>query len=51
MKYGDKKMTFLSILDNEIAHLKAEKDEEEGQEDDCHVYIRKWTHPPEGRGG
>jgi hypothetical protein len=27
----------------------AEKDEEEGQQDDRPVYIRQWTHPPEGR--
>ncbi len=27
-------MTFLSIFDNGLAHLKAEKDEVEGQEDD-----------------
>ncbi len=44
-------MTFLSLFDNGLAHLKAEKDELEGQEDDLPVYILQWTCPPEGREG
>jgi hypothetical protein len=51
MKKRDKKMTFLSIFDNGVAHLKAEKDEVEGKEDDHPVYIQQWTRPPEGREG
>ncbi len=44
-------MTFLSIFYNELARLKAEKDEVEGQEDDLPVYILQWTRPREGREG
>jgi hypothetical protein len=44
-------MTILSIFNNGLTHLKAEKDEEEGQEDDLPVYILQWIHPPKGREG
>jgi hypothetical protein len=51
MKKRDKKTTFLSIFYNGFTHLKAEKDEVEGQEDDLPVYILQLTRPPEGREG
>jgi hypothetical protein len=51
MKKRDKKTTVLSIFYNGLAHLKAEKDEEEGQEDDLPVYILQWSRPPEGGEG
>jgi hypothetical protein len=39
----------MSLFDNGLAHLKAEKDEVGGQEDERPVYIQQGTHPPEVR--
>ncbi len=52
MKLREKETTFLSIFFyNGLAHLKAEKVEVEGQEDDLPVYILQWSRPHEGREG